>query len=145
MALDIDKVLVSFAVDSAKKYYDKKTLEHATRVAKYVVDNHAIQTEYLAECYSLAMMHDLLEDTQFDIESLPYYTDNFKKALQLLTKPKNMSYDDYCARFKNYLCSPYGRCAWFVKLADMKDHLSQVDTLTPRLKEKYLNGLRYLL
>ena len=34
---------------------------------------------------------------------------------------------------------------WWVKLADMKDHLSQRETLTQRLKDKYTNALAILL
>ena len=56
-----------------------------------------------------------------------------------------MGYDEYCDIIKLSAKPDWGKCAWFVKLADMKDHLSQVETLTPRLKEKYLSGLRYLL
>ena len=69
--------------------------------------------------------------------SLP---DNFQNALLLLTKPDDLSYDEYCQRFKKYNTNDY-LCAYWVKLADIKDHLS----LTDRLKEKYLSGLRYLL
>ena len=87
-------------------------------------------------------MHDLLEDTDYDPSNLPK---NFKKALKLLTKPDEVNYNDYCEKIHYLNFKRYGLCAWFVKLADMKDHLSQVDTLTPRLKEKYLSGLRYLL
>lgn len=35
--------------------------------------------------------------------------------------------------------------AYWVKLADMKDHLAQTDTLTDKLKDKYLTALPYLL
>lgn len=43
---------------------------------------------------------------------------------------------------ENYVTYPE---AYWVKLADMKDHLSLTDTLTDKLKEKYLSGMRYLL
>ena len=35
--------------------------------------------------------------------------------------------------------------AWWVKLADIKDHLAQTDTLTERLRDKYVGALPYLL
>lgn len=35
--------------------------------------------------------------------------------------------------------------AYWVKIADMKDHLIQTATLTDKLKEKYLRGLAILL
>ena len=34
---------------------------------------------------------------------------------------------------------------YWVKIADMRDHLEQTDTLTDKLKEKYLAALPYLL
>ena len=34
---------------------------------------------------------------------------------------------------------------YWVKIADMKDHLAQTDTLTDKLKEKYIEALPYLL
>lgn len=37
------------------------------------------------------------------------------------------------------------QAVYWVKIADMKDHLSQKETLTERLKEKYLEGLVILL
>ena len=87
-------------------------------------------------------MHDLLEDTNYNPKGLP---ENFTNALKILTKAKEVSYDDYCKSIKSVCHINYRKCAYWVKLADMKDHLSLIDTLTDRLKEKYLSGLRYLL
>ena len=61
------------------------------------------------------------------------------------TKTDDELYEDYCRRIRNSADKDYGLCAWFVKLADIKDHLSLTKTLTPKPKEKYLSGLRYLL
>lgn len=126
----------------AMKYYDKETYYHAYRVANYVYENNLIPTEYRSVCVQLAIMHDLLEDTEYDGKDLP---EDFKKALDILTKPKEMSYDDYCKNIKNTNREIYKEWAYWVKLADIKDHLSLTDTLTNKLKEKYLSGLRYLL
>ena len=41
--------------------------------------------------------------------------------------------------------SEVGKCAWWVKIADMKDHLAQRDTLTEKLRDKYLEALPHLL
>lgn len=144
MAFDKNYMLLDDAITLAEKYYDKKTLEHARRVFYYVVMNEAIPDRLRNDCQCLAFMHDLIEDTEYDPApgDLP---PNFHKALLKLTKPKGMGYDEYCDIIKPSAKPDWGKCAWFVKLADMKDHLSQVDTLTPRLKEKYLSGLRYLL
>lgn len=143
MALDKNYMILEDALRIAVKYYDKKTLTHAKHVLFNIeTDRDIIPDRIYNDCICLAVMHDLLEDTDYDPKDLP---PNFKKALELITKPDDLTYDEYCLKIHNRAKQDYGLCAWFVKLADMKDHLSQVDTLTPRLKEKYLSGLRYLL
>ena len=86
------------------------------------------------------------EDTDFsesyNFQSLPEY---FKNALILLTKPKEVSYVDYCKELRCTDFTNWKMCAYWVKLADMKDHLCQKETLTDKLKEKYLEGLAELL
>ena len=142
MPLDKNYITLDEAIKIAKKYYNKETYDHAARVMNYVSANSAIPDRYKNDCRCLAIMHDLLEDTDYDPSELPK---NFKKALKLLTKPNEMNYIDYCEKIHYLNFKHYGLCAWYVKLADMKDHLNQIKTLTPYLKEKYLNGLRYLL
>lgn len=142
MGLDANYMLLDEALKLAKKYYDKETLAHARRVLHYVMNDRAIPLRYIGDCRCLAIMHDIVEDTDYTPVGLPK---NFTKALDLLTKPKDMSYDDYCKRINDAKNTAYGRCAYWVKLADIKDHLSLTSTLTPRLKEKYLSGLKYLL
>lgn len=141
MTLDENPVKISDALRIAKKHYSQDKLDHVLRVATYVAENRFIPYDLIDECVALALMHDLLEDTEFNPRYLP---DNFRSALLLLTKPSDISYDEYCKRFKKDFTDPY-LCAYWVKLADMKDHLSLTDTLTDKLKEKYLSGLRYLL
>lgn len=140
--LDREPIRISYATRVAKEYYDENTYNHAMRVAAYVADNETILPEYRDECICLAIMHDLLEDTDYNPASLPEY---FGKALRLLSKPKDMSYDDYCKNIHNTEYINWKMCAYWVKLADIKDHLNLTDTLTDKLKEKYLSGLRYLL
>ena len=142
MSLDNEPMKVSVALRIAKQYYPQDKLEHALRVATYVAENEMIPSEYTDECVALAIMHDLLEDTNYNPKGLP---ENFTNALKILTKAKEVSYDDYCKSIKSVCHINYRKCAYWVKLADMKDHLSLTDTLTDRLKEKYLRGLRYLL
>lgn len=141
MTLDVKPVKVSEALRIAKKYYSQDKLDHALRVTTYVSENRFIPYDLRDECVALSIMHDLVEDTKYNPEWLP---ENFKFALSLLTKPSEFSYDEYCQRFKQHDTNDY-LCAYWVKLADMKDHLSLTDTLTDKLKEKYLSGLRYLL
>lgn len=131
----------------AKKYYDAETFDHAKRVATYAYTNPAtfswelIDSEIL---YQAALFHDILEDTDFSFNS-PEHRDLFWTdaidAVKLLTKEKNEPYAEYCRRIRDS-CN---QIAYIVKLADMKDHLSLKETLTPRLKEKYLSGLAMLL
>lgn len=98
------------------------------------------------DCIVLAYMHDLVEDTDF-VESEMYKNLNeaVKMALTLITKGKDESYDEYCQKLRDNSGMGPGKMAWLVKLADMKDHLNQTETLSERRKEKYLSGLRFLL
>ena len=141
------------AIAIAKHYYDKKTFDHAIRVMGYVAANGAIPQQYRENCMALAIMHDLVEDTKFKIENISQEYEIFQIALQKLTKPQDMDYVDYCRQlsascpdrllWENDAISV--KMAYWVKLADMKDHLTLKDTLTDKLKAKYLEGLAELL
>lgn len=138
-------VTTNYALKIAKEYYPKDKYNHAIRVCNYVHEMNVcgiISDEYVTNCLILAIMHDLLEDTDYTGAELPIY---LYSSLNLLTKPKDMNYIDYIKRIKDSCCTPSGLCAWYVKLADMKDHLAQTETLTDRLKEKYLAAMPYLL
>lgn len=142
MALDKEPVKISFALRMAKDHYDVDTYNHAIRVMQYVAENEMIPYEYKEECVALAIMHDLIEDTEYTGSGLP---ENLQKALNLLTKPKDMDYIEYIKDIRNTGYTNWRMCAYWVKIADMKDHLAQTETLSERLKEKYLNALVYLL
>lgn len=143
MSLDNSRPMkIQYALQDASSNYSDKTFNHAMRLAAIVAENQMIPDDLMDDCISLAIMHDLLEDTDYSQVGLP---ENFGRALDLLTKPDAVSYEDYCKNIKNRCDTNYGKCAYWVKLADIKDHLSLTDTLTDKLKEKYLNGLRYLL
>lgn len=142
MSLDRESIRVSEALRLAKHYYTEEGYNHAMRVAGYVAEMRMIPYNYQDECVALAIMHDLVEDTEYKPIQLPEY---FGKALKLLTKEKDQSYKEYCKTLKESTTLTYGQCAYWVKLADMKDHLSQKETLTDKLKEKYLEGLAELL
>lgn len=92
-------------------------------------------------CISLAIMHDLIEDTVYrEFNTVPIALEH---GMKNITKRKDEDYIDY---IKN-IVSNKSTCpeAYWVKLADMKDHLAQPETLTGKLKEKYLAALPYLL
>lgn len=140
-------ISISWAMAHAKHYHDDKTFLHVLRVMGYISEMYIIPEEKREECMALALMHDLLEDTDFYIGDIPNSEIRFKKALQLLTRNKAISYSEYCKNIKlNFGCyDGAGELAYWVKLADIKDHLSQKETLTDELKEKYIEGLTKLL
>lgn len=135
------KSIVDIAREFAEQYYDEKTYDHACRVALYVVENRAlIDYEIRMECFALAYLHDLLEDTDFDIELIRQYDTVLAKQLEIITHDKKKdTYEEYIAKI------PRGSIAYWVKMADIKDHLMLKDTLTDKLKEKYIGALRILL
>lgn len=142
MSLDEKRVNVAYALQIAHEHYSKESYEHALRVMQYVADNDMIPYEYKDDCVVLAIMHDLIEDTKYTGTGLP---DNIYNALKLLSKPKDMDYIEYIKQIKHTSYTNWRMCAYWVKLADMKDHLAQTETLTDKLKEKYLSALPYLL
>ena len=88
------------AIKVAREFYDEKTYYHAMRVAAYVANDNLIPDNKVDDCIILAIMHDLLEDTEFDIStfSMDY---NLKDCLQLLTKDKESTYEDYIKHIKD--------------------------------------------
>lgn len=134
----------------ASKYYDEETFAHVKRVAEYVKCNYMIPEKYRLDCVCLAILHDIIEDTDCNINNVPIPVNGILKemfivALNVLTKEPDKDYIYYISNIKANTNSGWGECAWWVKLADMKDHFAQKDTLTDKLKEKYLNALPYLL
>ena len=141
--------IIAWAFDFAKKFYDEKTYQHAMRVSGYISQNYAIPDILVSDCIALAIMHDLLEDTKFEINDTQLHREEYSQfvlALKFLTKEKDETYKEYCKCLSSNSCTTLAHlCAYFVKLADMKDHLNLKDTLTDRLKNKYLEGLAILL
>jgi len=134
--------LLRDAIKVTREYYEDSTYQHVMRVAAYVANDNLIPDEKKDNCMVLAVMHDLLEDTEFNISS---FNMNYgmKECLKILTKDSESTYEEYIKHIKdNY---PHHPEAYWVKLADMKDHLSRTETLTDKLKEKYLAALPYLL
>lgn len=135
-----------------KKYYKPETYNHCKRVAEFIIDSsHSNWCDQSVNyLYMLALCHDLFEDTDCseDIlkEHLPYnlYEDwdrtRFIADVNILTKQDDENYINYIERVNS--CS---REAYFVKLADIKDHLTQKETLTDELKKKYYEAIEYLL
>lgn len=138
--------LIGYALRMAKKYYKPATYDHAIRVANYVAENKIIPEEKMDDCIALAIMHDLLEDTLYSlwIGAEDEIGKRFCDLLRLITHNKDtVCYMDYIKNL-NDKSDEYPEAYW-VKLADMKDHLAQTATLTDKLKGKYLEALSYLL
>ena len=131
--------MITDAIKVARKYYDESTYYHAMRVAGYVVNDNLIPRDKMERCVALAIMHDFQRDSACNV-----YDAYNKKCLELLTRDKEkVSYEDYLSNIKkNYNSYPE---AYWVKMADMRDHLSEKATLTDKLKEKYLKALPCLL
>ena len=133
--------LIGYALRMAKRYYETETYEHALRVAANVADNNIIPDSKMDLCISLAIMHDLIEDTNYgEFNDVPLA---LKHGMKNITKRRD---EDYISYIKN-IVNNKDTCpeAWWVKLADMKDHLAQTETLTEKLRDKYLTALPYLL
>ena len=129
----------------AAKYLPKEVYEHSLRVVLYVMCNNAIPEEVHDDCIVAAIAHDLIEDGNIGIGELPSVDDRIVGALDLLTKRKDEPYVNYIKEIKECNNTPDGQVAYWVKMADMKDHLAQKETLTDKLKAKYLEALPYLM
>ena len=135
--------LIGYALRTAKQYYNPDTYKHALRVASFVADNIFIPDSKMDNCIALAIMHDLEEDTNWDKNKCYELDEYLKESIGLITRKKNVSYIEYIKNIKENMVL-YPEVYW-VKIADMKDHLAQTDTLTDKLKEKYIEALPYLL
>jgi len=136
-------MLIINAFKIAKENYDKKGFEHALRVAYYAIENPLAEEKSKDRIFALALMHDILEDTDFNIVKMKGGDTDFYVNLMILTKGEDEEYLNYIKKIKNY-ASKFPE-AYIVKLADMRDHLSQVATLTDKLRDKYLEALPFLL
>ena len=127
--------------------YKLETYMHCLRVAEYAANNVVVKDDEdnRETAYILGLCHDLLEDTEVTLEHISeatgYSLGFLGNVLGALAKQSGESYVDYIQRVK----SNSSFYTYVVKLADMKDHLTQVNTLTDKLKEKYWKALPYLL
>ena len=101
-----------------------------------------MQTE---ETTVVALLHDLIEDTDYTIEDLTSmgFGKNITDAIALLTHADSVEYMDYVREIKN---NPIAKA---VKLADLKHNsdLSRLDVVDEKAlnrREKYLNAIKLL-
>ena len=124
------------------KYYSKKKIHHAIRVAEYA----AIRAEEIhlnsIRAYKIGLAHDLLEDTKCPEEELiAAIGETNYNSVVLLTKSNDQEYEDYIRK----IVESEDSYAFIVKQADMKDHITLSDTLTEKLRDKYIPVLHYFL
>ena len=130
-----------YYITIAYKYYSAEGFSHVMRVAEYVNNNPMIPKDIKDICILLAILHDILEDTDWNGENeLNGY---LLARLRLLTREQDVSYEDYIEKIAA-LKDRYREVYW-VKIADIKDHLNLSETLTDYLKDKYTKALAVLL
>lgn len=130
----------------AKQFLDETTYLHSERVAAYTEENGMIPCELKERCIALAWLHDLWEDSSCGIEEiLPLDPQKLLVThMSYIThQVQKQTYAEYIQTIKS-IQTRYPE-VWWVKLSDMKDHLAQQETLTPRLKDKYTKALSVLL
>ena len=141
--------MITYAYELAHGYYDDDTLKHACRVAEFIDQNPMIEDYDKEPCIAIALLHDAFEDTILYGDLCNKLTkpldESVMKALCALTKPDHLSYVEYIQSLRTVQGETWRKWAYWVKVADMKDHLTQRDTLTDKLKEKYWEALPYLL
>lgn len=136
---------ISNALKLCNENYDGKTLQHAIRVANLATQNVLACKCDRTDVFIFGLLHDIIEDTNVTYEEISKKCDisivYVEALLSVLTKQKDETYIEYIQRLKaSDEAIPY-----IIKLADMKDHLQQKETLTDKLKDKYWEALPYLL
>lgn len=111
-------------------------IQHPMRVANSLDD---------LEQKIVALLHDVMEDSEISKDQLLNYgfTNRIVNSIRILTKSKDISYDDYIRAIKK------DNNAWKVKIADIKDNLdvsripNPTDADYERI-EKYRAALNFL-
>lgn len=133
------------ALTLLNKYLPPKKIAHSLRVAQYALEDYDFYEYPMVnsdDIFITAILHDVVEDSDCTFEDLKYsgIPDYIITDLKYLTKNENEEYLDYIKRCTSGPATPI-----IVKRADMKDHLLLKDTLTDKLKDKYLPAIPYIL
>ena len=161
LTTDFPTVLKAERIMRTAFKYDIDKLNHSYRVVGLTAAQPELRifNEYQQQALAMAFLHDVIEDTDFEskencdiAEEVAYELDeldricpDFMLGLNSLTKKEEEDYLDYIKKFNEKVIFDWGWVAKRVKIADMKDHLLQIETLTPKLKAKYLEAIPYLL
>ena len=94
---------------------------------------------------TVALLHDVVEDTHYTIDDIKAmgFADKIIEALKLMTHDKSVPYMDYVAKIKN------NHIAMVVKLADLRHNsdLSRVETVDAKVikrVQKYAEAIKLL-
>ena len=134
------------ALSILNKYLPPKKIAHSLRVAQYAMEDYDFYEYPMIDNYEdvfiTAILHDVVEDSECTFEDLETYgiPKYIIEDLKYLTKEEDEEYLDYIKRCVSGPVMPI-----IIKRADMKDHLLLKDTLSDRLKEKYLPAIPYIL
>ena len=130
-------IMINKAKKFAKERLSSDKFEHSLRVMEYTRDTAKIYgiSDLNFRLAIVALLHDVVEDSDTTLDEIEKEFSRYtRNCVEVLTHDKeNMSYPEYIDLIMN--CPlPEAKA---VKHADMKDHLTQKETLTPKLKEKY--------
>ena len=116
-----------------EQYYDEATYDHAQRVADYVLESGLVPITMWEDCIKLALMHDLIEDTDAtEEEILKYGSEEILEAVILLTKKKGYVMAEYVDAIKK------NPVAFAVKAADRLHNLNCAIVTDEEFKRKYI-------
>jgi (p)ppGpp synthase/HD superfamily hydrolase len=132
------------AWELAYRLHETVTFAHVKRVAEYIEEKSGrlgiADAEYESSVLSVALLHDILEDTPMTEPVLrQLFAKKIADAIVALTRKQNEIYDEYIERVK------LNDIARIVKQVDIEDHLAQVSTLKPSLRPRYLKAREVLL
>lgn len=133
-----------------KKFYSEEDFSHCLNVSGYVLDICYLNDISADEHFimSVALGHDLLEDTDFrESEDWGKLSKEMQACLVLISKGQDDSYGNYIQRIRELYNNKdsLSECVYIVKFADLIDHLMRYKTLTDSLKKRYLKALNIML
>lgn len=110
--------------------YPPDIKKHVNRVA-------ILATTYGSDYEAVALLHDILEDTQTTEDELP---EEYREDIVTLTRKNTETYFEYIERV-----SKGSKRAITIKLLDIEDHLSNKETLKASLEKRYLKAKKMLM
>lgn len=131
--------MIDKAVDFATKAHQGQKRKDGT---EYIFHPIAVMNAVSTNDEKIvAILHDVIEDTDFSIEDLEFLTDKQKIALEIITKGSE-SYSEYIDRVKS------NKIARAVKIEDIRHNLlshEKNEALSPEQVAKYQRFLNMLI